>query len=88
MLAPLLIAVRKGVRGEAGPELQTALRQSFSAAREGFAQMRQAGAAPQAQDTSLKGQLEALEMRRQQGLIRQSDYEVEKQNILNSFGMK
>jgi hypothetical protein len=88
MLAPLLIAVRKGVRGETGPELQTALRQSFSAAREGFAQMRQAGAAPQAQDTSLKGQLEALELRRQQGLIRQSDYEVEKQNILNSFGMK
>ena len=88
MLAPLIIAVRKGVRGETGPELQSALRQSFSAAREGFAQMGQTGVPPQAQDTTLKGQLEALELRRQQGLISQSDYEVEKQKILTSFGMK
>jgi len=81
MLVPLFIAVRKGVRGETGPELQAALRQSFSAAREGFAQMG-------SQDTSLKGQLEALELRRQQGLISQSDYDVEKQRILTSFGME
>ena len=85
MLAPLLIAVRKGVRGESGPELQSALRQSFSAAREGFAQMGQDVGSMQAQDTTLKGQLAALDQRRQQGLISQSDYEVEKQNILTSF---
>lgn len=83
MFAPLSVAVRQGLRGETGVELQAALQQSHDQLRQIPSAMTQGDAT--ALNASGKQQLEALDKVRQQGLINQEAYEVAKKHIFDNF---
>jgi hypothetical protein len=83
MLAPLFVAVRQGVRGETGPELQNALQQSYDQLRQMPTAMTQS--VPTTLNASGQQQLDALDKLRQQGLITQDAYEIAKQKIVDDF---
>lgn len=83
MLAPLAVAVRQGMRGETGVELQAALKQSAEQLRQMPSAMTQGDAA--ALNASGKQQLESLDKLRQQGLINQEAYEAARKQIFDHF---
>jgi hypothetical protein len=85
MLAPLYVAVRQGVRGETGPELQNALQQSYNQLRQMPTAMTQGG--PTTLNASGQQQLDALDKLRQQGLISSDAYEIAKQKIFDDFSL-
>jgi hypothetical protein len=91
MLGPFLIMLRKGMRGESGPELQAVLQQSYDQLRQIPTAMTQ-DSSPTAVSTTLnasgKQQLEALDKLRQQGLIPQDAYETARQRIFDNFSVK
>jgi len=93
LIAPLGFAIRQGLRGETGPEMQAALQQSYEGLRKSLAEINQSGAAEvktvaesTAQGDSIKQQLAALEQQREQGLISQPDYDAARKQILDQFG--
>lgn len=88
MLAPLAVAVRQGMRGETGVELQAVLKHSAEQMRQMPSAMSQGDAAAlntTALNASGKQQLEGLEKLRQQGLINQEAYEAAKKQIFDHF---
>jgi hypothetical protein len=85
MLVPLFVAVRQGLQGETGSELQTALQQSYNQLRQMPTAMTQA--APTTLNVSGQQQLEALNTLRQRGLISQDAYEIAKQKIFDDFSL-
>jgi hypothetical protein len=85
MLAPLFVALRQGLQGETGPELQNALQQSYNQLRQMPNAMTQA--IPTTLNASGQQQLEALDKLRQQGLISQDAYEIAKQTIFDDFSL-
>ncbi len=88
MLGPFLIMLRKGLRGETGPELQAVLQQSYDQLRQIPTAMTQDSsptAVSAALNASGKQQLEALDNLRQQGLISPDAYEIAKQRIFDNF---
>jgi hypothetical protein len=85
MLAPLYVAVRQGIRGETGPEMQAALQQSYEQLRQVPSVMIQSDPNASALNASGKQQLEALDKLHQQGLINQEAYEVAKKRIFDDF---
>jgi hypothetical protein len=90
MLAPFLIAMRKLMRSESGPQLQAAFQQSYDQIRQIPMAMTQdssqvAVSASATLNASGKQQLNALDKLRQQGLINQDAYEIAKQRIFDNF---
>lgn len=90
MFGPFLITLRKGMRGESGPELQAVIQQSYDQLRQIPKAMKQ-DSSPTAVSTTLnasgKQQLEALEKLRQQGLISPDAYETARQRIFDNFSL-
>jgi hypothetical protein len=88
MLGPFLIAMRKLMRSESGPQLQAAFQQSYDQLRQIPTAMTQ-DSSPTAVSTMLNAsgqqQLEALDKLRQQGLISQDAYETARQSIFDHF---
>lgn len=90
MLAPLFVAVRQGMRGETGSELQTALQQGFDHLRQSQSSMTSAmtqgdPTATTALNASGQQQLDALNKLREQGTISQEAYEVARKRIFDNF---
>lgn len=83
MLAPLFIAVRRGVRGESGPEVQAALQHSYEQMRQLPTELAQS--TPTMLNASGQQQLAALDKLREQGFITQEAYESARKQIFDNF---
>jgi hypothetical protein len=86
MLVPFYFTVRQGMRGETGPEMQSALQQSYKQLSQIPAAMTQGG--DPTLNASGQQQLDALDKLRQQGLINAEAYEIAKQIIYEGFSNK
>lgn len=86
MLAPLFVAVRQGMMGEAGPAVQDALQQSHQQVRQLSTEMTQNSATTL--NASGQQQLDGLNKLREQGFITQEAYESAKKQIFDNFSAK
>lgn len=89
-LVPLVITLRKGLRGEHGAELQNALQTGFQQTRAGLSQMGESStptavsADPSGQSEGVRQQLSAIEDLRRKGMINEEAYAEARKRILGT----